>query len=60
MNNKYINELIEKLEYTEVWSGTVIKCQDYNEGINLLLDTFTVCKERQSRLSSSETAAVLR
>lgn len=50
MHNKYINELIEKLTHTEIWSGTEVRCQDYDEGIKLLVDTFTAHKERKSQL----------
>lgn len=50
MHNKYINELIEKLTHTEIWNGTEVRCQDYDEGIKLLVDTFSVHKERKSQL----------
>lgn len=50
MNNKYINEFIEKLTYTEIWSGVKVKCQDYDEGIKLLVDTFSAHKKRKSQL----------
>lgn len=50
MNNKYINEFIEKLTYTEIWSGIEVKCQDYDEGIKLLVDTFSAHKKRKSQL----------
>lgn len=50
MNNKYINEFIEKLTYTEIWSGVKVKCQDYDEGIKLLVDTFSTHKKRKSQL----------
>ena len=33
MKNIYINELIGKLETTEIWKTTDNKCTDYNEGI---------------------------
>ena len=48
--NKYINELIEKLESTEIWHGASEKCLGYDEGIELLVDTFTKHKERDSQL----------
>ena len=50
MHNKYINELIEKLTHTEIWNGTEVRCQDYDEGIKLLVDTFSVHKERKTQL----------
>ena len=50
MNNKYINEFIEKLTYTEIWSGVKVKWQDYDEGIKLLVDTFSAHKKRKSQL----------
>lgn len=52
MNNHYINELIAKLEDTEIWHGAPApaKCGSYNEGIELLVDMFTRCKTNQSRL----------
>lgn len=50
MDNQYIKELIEKIEHTEIWIGTVEKCSDYNRGIKLLVDVFTKHKEEQSQL----------
>lgn len=50
MINEYINELIEKLESTEIWHGASGKCLGYDEGIELLVDTFTKHKERDSQL----------
>ena len=50
MNNEYINKVIEKLNYTEVWCGSSRKCLSYDEGINLLIDTFMEHKERKSQL----------
>lgn len=50
MMNRYINELIEKLTCTEIWSGIELKCPDYDEGIKLLVNTFTAHKERRSQL----------
>lgn len=48
--NQYINELIAKIEETEIWNGTVKKCADYDAGIRLLVDAFTRHKERKSQL----------
>lgn len=50
MENQYINELIEKLEYTEIWSGVSKKFEDYNMGLNGLVDVFIIHKTTQSRL----------
>lgn len=52
MKNDYINELIITLEQAEIWytSSQKIKCDNYNDGIQLLLDTFTGHKERQAQL----------
>lgn len=50
MDNKYVDELIERLSGTEIWRGVDEKCMDYNEGIRLLVDTFTAHKERKSQL----------
>lgn len=50
INNKYINELMQILEHIEIWNGTDKKCTDYNEGITLLVDTFTVHKRQKSQL----------
>ena len=52
MDNQYIRELIEILERTEIWqgSGQGEKCADYDEGIKLLVETFTKHKVNQSQL----------
>ncbi len=50
MDNRYIKELIEKIEQTEIWIGIAEKCVDYDSGIKLLVDTFTKHKEKQSQL----------
>lgn len=58
MNNAYINELMEKLESTEIWKSeesspenrSIEKCKDYNEGIQLLLNVFTEHKLRGSQV----------
>lgn len=50
MDNKYINELIETLQKTEIWSGTDAKCPDYDAGIKLLVELFTRHKECGSQL----------
>ena len=50
MDNKYIRELIEKLEHVDIKNKTAGKCLSYNDGIGLLVDTFTQHKERGSQL----------
>ena len=50
VTNQYINELIERLENTEIHIGTDKKCTDYNEGINYLVDVFSRHKENKSQL----------
>lgn len=50
MDNQYLNELIERLNGTEIWRGIDERCSDYSEGIKFLVDIFTVHKERKSQL----------
>ena len=50
MNDKYINDLIEALSCTEIWSGAKCKCLNYHDGIRLLVDTFTAYKKSNSQL----------
>lgn len=50
MKNPYINELIGQIENTEIWDGISRKCEDYDEGIKLLLDAFSEHKEKKSQL----------
>lgn len=50
MTGKYINELMETLESTEIWHGENEKCTNYDEGIELLVDTFSKHKEHDSHL----------
>lgn len=52
MKNDYISELVKILEQIEIWHTSLqkIKCENYNEGIQLLLDTFTEHKKRQAQL----------
>lgn len=50
MKNLYINELISKIENTEVWKGTEDKFQNYDEGIQALLDLFTKHKKKASQV----------
>lgn len=50
MNNAYIRELTETLENTEIWQQAAGKCDSYDAGIKLLVDTFTLHKGRNSQL----------
>ncbi|MBD5476946.1 MAG: SIS domain-containing protein [Lachnospiraceae bacterium] len=50
MVNAYINELIAKLESTEIWRKTSDKCTNYDQGIELLVDMFTRHKMKDSQL----------
>lgn len=50
INNEYINALIEKLGYTEIWQRTDAKCSSYDEGIGLLADMFSSHKMKHSQL----------
>lgn len=48
MKDEYVEELIKKIQDTEVWVGDKEKCADYSEGIVLLLEKFTEHKENDS------------
>jgi D-sedoheptulose 7-phosphate isomerase len=50
MDNQYINELIQKLESTEIWIGKDHKADSYNEGIETLEGVFTKHKKNQNQL----------
>lgn len=50
MNNSYIAELINKLEKTEIRQGTEKNYEDYNQGIQILVDVFTRHKEKGSQV----------
>jgi D-sedoheptulose 7-phosphate isomerase len=50
MDNQYINELIQKLESTEIWIGKDHKADSYNDGIETLEGVFTKHKENQNQL----------
>lgn len=52
MENDYIKELITTLEHTEILQGVseVTKCENYEKGIRLLVDTFTRHKEKETQL----------
>lgn len=49
MNNLYINELIQKLETTEIWKNEE-KRFDYDEGVQLLVERFTEHKQQGTQL----------
>ena len=50
VDNKYVDELMGKLEATEIWFGKYHKADSYNEGIDALLNLFTKHKENQTQL----------
>lgn len=52
MKNDYIQELIITLERTEIWctAKKKSKYENYDEGIGLLVDTFTRHKEKNTQL----------
>lgn len=50
MKNRYINELIEKLEKTTFNYNDRRECLNYEEGIERLLNMFTEHKQKQSQL----------
>jgi len=50
MTNAYIQELIDRLENTEIWESTARKCESYDTGIQLLLDSFTKHKRENSQI----------
>jgi D-sedoheptulose 7-phosphate isomerase len=50
MSNKYISELIDRLEHTEIWEKTDRKCDSYDSGMMLLMEKFTRHKENHTQL----------
>lgn len=50
MDNQYINELIEKLETTEIWRNNDFQYGSYSEGIGMLVEVFTQHKKSQSEV----------
>ena len=52
MNNPYIKELIEKIKRTKILYGDIPQreCENYDEGIYLLVDTFTKHKNDSAQL----------
>lgn len=50
MENRYVRELIDKLEHTEIKDKTVGECLCYDDGIHLLVKVFTYHKEHGSQL----------
>ncbi len=50
MKDKYMEELIKKIQDTEVWIKNENKCADYSVGIQLLLERFTEHKKNGSQV----------
>lgn len=50
MENHYINELIYMINSTEMWIGNTDKYNDYNDGIEKLLDIFSQYKKNKSQV----------
>lgn len=50
MKDKYMEELIKKIQDTEVWIKNENKCADYSVGIQLLLERFTEHKKKGSQV----------
>lgn len=50
MQNQYINELIDKIDKTEIYADIDKKFADYSEGINYLVDIFSKHKAEQTQL----------
>lgn len=48
--NKYLQKLVEKLEATEIWNGTVKKYEDYDVGMQVLVNKFSDHKKKGSRV----------
>ncbi len=46
----YIQELIQKLEETEVWKDTTEKMADYEAGMKLLTDLFREYRQKKSKV----------
>ena len=46
----YINDLIDKLRNTEIWQGTEKRYEDYNQGIQVMVDIFTGHKKKESQV----------
>jgi D-sedoheptulose 7-phosphate isomerase len=50
IDNPYIEELIRQLNLTEIRKGDREPCPSYNEGIRLLVDTFTSHKQDMTQV----------
>ena len=48
--NKYIEELMEHLNHTEIWLGTTEKYVDYDTGIGALTEKFLEHKKKKTRV----------
>lgn len=46
----YINDLIRKIEATEIWKNTQKKSESYEEGMALLVNSFTQHKQKGTQL----------
>lgn len=50
MKNNYVNYLIEKIEQTMIIKGIEEKCQNYDAGIDLLINEFIKHKRKNNQL----------
>ncbi len=50
MDNSYIRELWNRLEYTEIWNAHCGKCENYTHGMDLLVSVFSAHKGACSQL----------
>ncbi len=50
MENKYVTELVERLENAEIWKDNKEKCVDYTAGMEFLTDRFEGHKKSGSRV----------
>lgn len=50
MQDKYIEELFQKIQDIEIWLKNENKCMDYSAGIQLLLARFTEHKKNGSQV----------
>lgn len=50
MDNRYINELIHKINATEIWKNTNFLYRNYSEGIGMLVDVFSQHKNNSAQV----------
>ena len=50
IDNQYVNELIEKLNATEIWRSNVLRCGSYSECIGMLITEFTQYKRSKAQV----------